>query len=42
MGVAGVIALGRNERMREGLARRFAHRVRTVNLTGDEGEIVSG
>jgi alcohol dehydrogenase len=38
MGAGCVVAPGRNEKVLEDLARRFGHRLRTVQLTGDEGE----
>jgi alcohol dehydrogenase len=38
MGAGCVVAPGRNETMLTDLARRFGQRVRTVTLTGDEGE----
>jgi len=38
MGAGCVVAPGRNETMLEDLARRFGQRLRTVTLTGDEGE----
>ena len=38
MGAGCVVAPGRNETMLADLARRFGQRVRTVTLTGDEGE----
>ena len=38
MGAGCVVAPGRNEVMLQSLERRFGPRVRTVRLTGDEGE----
>ncbi len=38
MGAGCVVAPGRNEAMLADLARRFGPRLRTVTLTGDEGE----